>query len=411
MLPLFFLKIDQFYLGIFLYFVVFDKNDMNQKTVKILHVITGLTAGGAERMLYNVISNINKLKFKPVVVSLMDTGIWGDRIEALGIPVHTIGMPSGKPTPAGFWRFINLVRQIKPDLIQGWMYHGNLAAQLAGIVTLKSVPVLWNIRHSLYSLSEEKLSSAAVIKILTPLSSFPKKILYNSQIGSIQHEKFGYQGNKTLIIPNGFDTEIFKPSFESRISVRKELFLNEDTILIGRISRYDRMKDFPNFLHAAALLLKEYPSVHFLLAGDQVNWENQMLHQLIHQLGITKHVHLLGERLDIPRLTASLDIASSSSAYGEAFPNIIGEAMACSVPCVVTDVGDSAWILSNTGKVVPSRDSNALANAWKELVTLDVEGRKALGDLARTRIIENFSLESVVAQYESLYESVLTIDF
>lgn len=386
--------------------------DINScKSFVILHIITGLSTGGAEMMLYKLLSKTNRLRFKPIVVSLIDRGTLSDRIEALGIPVHTIDMQPGMLTPIAIWRFFYTMRQFKPDLVQGWMYHANLAAQLARTLTLKSVPVLWNIRHSLYSLSYEKPGTSAVIKILAQLSSFPAKILYNSKISASQHEQLGYQITKTVVIPNGFNTELFTPSVESRTSIRTELGLANDTFLIGRVSRYHPMKDHANFLHAAALLLKDYPDVHFVLAGEEVNSENQALSKLIHELGIAERIHLLGERQDIPRLTAALDIASSSSFCGEAFPNIVGEAMSCGVPCVVTDVGDSAWIVGNTGQVVPPRDSEALANACKELIVLGSEGREALGKAARARIIESFSLDFVVAQYERLYESVLAKKF
>jgi glycosyltransferase involved in cell wall biosynthesis len=167
------------------------------------------------------------------------------------------------------------------------------------------------------------------------------------------------------------------------------------------------MKDHTNFLHAAALLLKSYPDVHFVLVGREVHTENKVLKNLIQDLGISQHIHLLGERRDMNRLTAALDIACSASAYGEGFPNVIGEAMSCGVPCAVTDVGDSGWIVGNTGRVVPPRSPEALAHAWKELIVLGSEGREILGKAARARIIECFSLDSVVHQYESLYESAL----
>ena len=165
------------------------------------------------------------------------------------------------------------------------------------------------------------------------------------------------------------------------------------------------MKDHANFLRAAALLLKEFPDVHFILIGSGVDRENQVLHQLIQDLGLFNRIHLLGERSDMPCLTTALDIATSASAYGEAFPLVVGEAMSCEVPCAVTDVGDSAWIIGNTGRVVPPRDSEALANAWKDLIELGAKGREALGKAARARIIEHFSLDAVVAQYERLYEN------
>lgn len=374
--------------------------------MKIVYIITGLSTGGAETMLYKLLSKMNRERFSPVVISLIDRGTVGDRIAALDIPVYSIGMQPGMPTPEVIWRFIRQVHQLKPDLIQGWMYHGNLAAQLSGTLTLKSVPILWNIRQSLYSLSYEKPGTSAVIKLLAQLSRFPKKILYNSKTSANHHENLGYQVAKTLVIPNGFDTEVFTPSFESRISIRKELGVTNDILLIGLVGRYHPMKDHANFLHAAALLLKNYSDVQFVISGGGVDWHNQTLCKLIHDLGLVERIHLLGERHDMPCLTASLDIASCSS-YAEGFANVIGEAMSCGLPCVVTDVGDSGWIVGNTGRVVPPRDSEALANAWKELIDLGSLGRETLGSAARERIIEYFSLDSVVAQYERLYESVL----
>lgn len=376
--------------------------------IVLLYIITGLFTGGAERMLYNLLSKINRERYNPAVVSLMDRGTWGDRIEALGIPVHTVGMkPGTPPTPDVVWRLIQKVRQIKPNLIQGWMYHGNLAGQFGSSFALSKTPVLWSIHHSIASLNSEKKMTIALIQLSKLFSKFPSRVVFVSQTSKTQHEKLGYCSENSSVIPNGFDTSLFIPSVESRLTVRSELGLPENILLIGLIARYHPMKDHDNFLRSAALLLKDHPNVHFILVGTRVERENQVLFQLIQELGLASQVHLLGERNDIPRITAALDIASSASAYGEAFPLSVGEAMSCGIPCVVTDVGDSGWIVNNTGRVVPSHNPEALANAWKELIELDAKGREVLGKAARKRIIECFALESVVAQYEKLYEDAL----
>lgn len=168
--------------------------------MKILYATTGLYTGGAERMLYNLLSKINRERFSPVVVSLMDHGTWGDRIAALDIPVHAVGMKPGTPTPMAAWRLIQIVRQLKPNLIQGWMYHGNLAAQLAGIFCSQEIPVLWDIQNSIYSLSDEKRVTAAVIKLCAWLSRFPKKVIFVSQISKTQHEALGYCSENLSLI-------------------------------------------------------------------------------------------------------------------------------------------------------------------------------------------------------------------
>jgi len=305
--------------------------------IGIVHIITGLNSGGAEAMLNKLLSRMDKEVFDLQVVSLTGRGTYGEKIESLGVKVYALCMKRGRFSIIGFCRLIKLLRDLKPDLLQGWMYHGNLAAQLASFFIKWQVPVLWNIRHSLYSFAYEKKGTAIVIKICRYLTGFPRRIVYNSKTSAEQHEYLGYRGDKRIIIPNGFDVNLFSPSIESGKAVRHELDVSSDTLLIGLIGRYHPMKDHTNFLQAASLLLKDYSNVHFLLAGTQVDGRNERLNQVINNLNISTNVHLLGERIDVPRLTAALDIASSSS-YAEAFSNVIGEAMGCGVPCVVTDV-------------------------------------------------------------------------
>ncbi|MEP0755441.1 glycosyltransferase [Trichocoleus sp. Lan] len=372
----------------------------------IAFIITGLGTGGAEMMLYKLLSRINREEFNPVLISLMDRGTLGERIAALDIPVHTIGMQHGIPTLASIGRLIRTVRQIKPHLIQGWMSHGNLAAQLVNIFLPGQVPVAWNIRHSALSLSDTKVKTILIIKILSYLSYFPKRVIYACKVGADEHYKIGYCNKKNIIISNGFDTELFTPSLEARATVRLELNLAEESFMIGLVGRFHPMKDHENFLKAAALLVKIKPDVKFVLAGQGVDWQNQLLCRLIQELGIYPYVHLLGERQDVPRLTAALDIASCSS-YCEGFPNVIGEAMSCGVPCVVTDVGDAAWIVGETGCVVPPSNPEALSRGWLQLMEIGAKGRYELGRKARERIKEKFSLESIVKQYEETYKQVI----
>jgi glycosyltransferase involved in cell wall biosynthesis len=381
--------------------------ETNSRKIKLLHIITGLSTGGVEMKLFNLLSRMRCDRFEPVVISLMNTDTMiGRRIEELGIPIYSLDMKVGMlPNPITVWRLVNIVRKMQPDLIHGWMYHGILAAEVANIFSTNQFTI-WEIQTTIYSLQHEKKMSAIIIKICALLSKLPARIVFVSQTSKLQHEALGFYTNNNCLLPNGFDTSLFSPSVESKLDVRKELALPKESLLIGLFCRYHPMKDHANCIKAAALLLKNYPDVHFLLAGTNVTRDNQTLNELIQELGIREQIHLLGERSDITRLSAALDIDSSSSAYGEAFPMVIGEAMSCGVPCVVTDVGDSARIVDNTGYVVPPREPQALANAWQKMIELGSEGRKALGQAARKRIIENFSLDFVVAEYESLYESV-----
>lgn len=373
--------------------------------MKIAHVITSLDKHGAQMMLYKVLSSMNRSRFDSVVISLADGGALRDKFTALGVAVHSIGMKKGVPTPGSIYRFTRLMKRIEPDLIQGWMYHGNLAAQLAAALSHRRAPVLWNIRGSSYDLKLGKPATAAVIWLGGKLSSLPNMIINNSLMSAVKHEEIlGYRADKRVIIPNGFDTDGFAPSAEARAGLRIELGLSGDAMLIGLLARFHPMKDHANFLQAAALLLKHYPQTHFVMSGDGVDHNNEELREMVSKLSIAERVHLLGERSDMSRIAAALDIAALSSAYGEGFPNVIGEAMACAVPCVVTDVGDSAFVVGETGRVVQPRDSHALANALGELIEMGEAARRELGRAARQRVLERFSIETIADKYESLYQ-------
>ena len=374
---------------------------------KILFISTGLGTGGAETMLYQILSRIDRTKFEPIVVSLMGIDTYGKSIEALNVPVHTLEPNPGQLPVHKIRQLSRIIHQQQPDLIQGWMYHGNLAAQFSSLISGKKIPVLWSIHHSLHSLGSEKLLTQALIRLGGLTAQLVSKIAFVSQKSREQHQKLGYPAENSCSIPNGFDISSLKPSATIREQFRQELGLASESMLIGLIARYHPMKDHANFLKAAGILLTEFPDTNFLLVGTDVDRQNHRLTNLISELNIGDRVHLLGERRDIPKIVPALDIMTSSSAFGEAFPLVIGEAMSCGVPCVVTDIGDSASIVGDSGIVVSPKNPQALANGWKNLILLGTEARKALGVKARQKVIEHYSLDTVVAQYEELYHLVL----
>jgi glycosyltransferase involved in cell wall biosynthesis len=377
--------------------------------MKILHIISGLPIGGAEMMLYKLLSVIDRDIFEPVVISLTDYGSLGNNIKNLNIPVYKMEMNAGFPNPFKVWCFIKLIRKINPKLVQGWMYHGNLAALLAKWVLPNYVPLLWNIRHTPDDLKKEKRTTARIIRLGARLSSHPDRIIYNSKVSEQKHELLGYDNKNKSIIPNGFNCEQFKPFDNAKSKLRHSLGLKKDTLLIGLVARYHIMKDHVGFLHSAGKLNKTYPEIHFVLVGQGVDKNNHLLIKFIEDLKIRKNIHLLGKRMDMDEITAGLDIACSSSSWGESFSNAIGEAMACGIPCIVTDVGDSAWIVGETGIVVKPGDRKAFTDAMRTLIKMRPEERLGLGKLARNRIINHFSLDLVVKQYEDMYQNLLNM--
>lgn len=373
-----------------------------------MFIITGLSTGGAETMLLKLLFGINRERFSPVVISLTDKGTIGPHIEALNIPLYSLGMWRNLPTPIALLRLACIVHKEKPQIIQGWMYHGNFVAQLSSLFAQCKTPIIWNIRGTHTNLKLEPILTALVIWLGARLSGLPTYIINNSRNSALAHQQWlGFRGDKWRIIPNGFDTTLFSPSESARKHIIAYLGLLDSDLVIGLMGRYHPMKDHAGFLHSAKITMRKYPNVHFLLVGSGVDKNNPTLMQIINDLKLNGNIHLLGEQSDMPSITATIDIACSSSLYGEGFSNAIGEAMSCAVPCVVTDVGDSAWIVGETGRVVPPGNPEAMANALSELIAMGADGRKSLGIMARQRAIDNFSIVSVVRQYEMLFEEVL----
>ena len=357
-------------------------------------------------MLYRLLSHCDRDRFQFAVISLMDRGILGDRIEALNIPVYSLNINPKSPSLQAIAQLLKLVRSLQPDIIQGWMYHANLAALLSHLFYHKYC--IWCIHNSLYSLEYEKKRTTAIALMSSLLSHFVNQTIFVSQIGRSQHLKLGYSKSKSVTIPNGVDTDLFMPSLEVRKRVREELKLSENSIIIGIIARFHPQKDHFTFLQAAHLLLKNIKNtdIHFLLCGQGCDRDNLTLTQLIETLDLASSIHLLGQRNDVDRIMTALDIVTSSS-FTEALPNVITEAMSCSIPCVVTDVGDCADLVSHTGKIIPSKNPEALARGWRELIALGDEERRKLGRLARQRIKDSFSLEIAIQKYEKMYRKFI----
>jgi len=372
-------------------------------SVLVTHIITDVYTGGAEIMLLKLLLHIDRERFASRVISLTTGGPIGDRLEGLGIPVQALGMRPGFPDAGAVLRLAGWLRGNPSSLVQTWMYHadlvGGIAARLAGCG-----PVIWGIRNSNLDVLHSRRSTRWTVKICAFLSNkIPARIVSCSETARRIHVNLGYAVDKMLVIPNGFDLDLFRPDPQGRASVRQELGLSPETRLVGLVARFDPQKDHQTFIQAAAEVRARYTGVEFLLCGDGITWENARLAGWIEERGLGDCFHLLGRREDIPRLSAALDVACSSSAYGEAFPNVLGEAMACGVPCVVTDVGDSAYIVGETGKVVPPRDYRALAGALLELLALPPDKRVELGVEARKRTQQSFDIHAVVHHYEQLY--------
>jgi glycosyltransferase involved in cell wall biosynthesis len=378
------------------------------RALRIAFVATCLDTGGAEVMLWKLLSRIDRARFDPCVIALSgEQTSMVPAFRALGLDCEVLAWRKAREPLGGIRRLAKTLRARDPDIVQGWMYHGNVAATLGAAWARLDAPVLWNIRASLMERRFEKRLTRLLIRLGGKLSSTPAAIVNNSEASAVQHETLmGYDPRNRVVLPNGFDTDKFRPSASIRGALRDALAVDSDALLVGLVARYHPMKGHALFLRAAAIVSRDQPLAQYVLVGEGVDADNPELGRLIQEYGLEGRVHLLGVRDDMHAITPALDVLVCASSSGEGFPNVLGEAMCCAVPCVATDVGDSAAIVGDTGIVVPAGDAEALAKGILTLTAIGRAGREELGERARRRAIEQFSLNAIVRRYENLYSSV-----
>jgi glycosyltransferase involved in cell wall biosynthesis len=375
---------------------------VGEARIKVLHLISTLDVGGAEQNLLRLISTMDKSTFQNHVVCMKKPGIVGQKLEKTGTPVYSLNMKKGVPDIRAVLRLRFLARLMRPDIIQCWMYHANLM----GLTIPNRARILWNIRCSDLDLSLYGTVYRFTVMAGAKLSQIPYAVAANSMAGKHVHERLGYHPKKWVIIPNGFDTEIFKPDPNARFHVRAELGIPDDALVIGLIGRFDPMKDHPSFFAASTSFLKSYPHTHFILAGKGVTNENPQIRNQLGQDTTLEKFHLLGERDDIPYILAAMDIATSSS-LSEGFPNAIGEAMASGTPCVATDTGDTSLLMGDTGLLVNRKSPQELCSAWDTIARMTPGERLNMGSRARERIIHQYSQDNTTHRYEELYRQMI----
>jgi glycosyltransferase involved in cell wall biosynthesis len=379
--------------------------------LRLAHVITSLDVGGAERVLVRVARGLGARGFEQVVVSLKPPGAFAEDLRAAGIPIHSTGMAPDRVlvgSTLGAGRLVGLLRRLRPEVVQTWMYHadvvGGVAARLSGIRR-----TYWNVRHADLPLEGYGRVTAGIARASVPLSRrVPERIVVNSVAGRDAHADRGYPPEKMVVVPNGVPVPSVGGATRDR--VRAQLRIPPDGVIVTHVGRFHEQKDHPGLLRAAATVCRSHPEVVFVLCGTAVTPANQALSTLVRTHGLDGKVRLLGARDDVDTIHAATDVAVCSSAYGESFPNAILEAMAAGVPVVTTDVGDCAHIVGGTGRVVPPRDPEALAGAIGAFVAAGAERRRAQGRRARHRVEERFSLERMVERYAALYEAAVTPD-
>lgn len=370
----------------------------------IVHVITGLNRGGAEHALYRLLTQ-EPDPSRVRVVSLSDGGLFQSRLEALGVSVTCLHLRPLFPSPLKWWRLVGLLKKWRPRVVQTWMYHadllGGLAARAAG------VPACWGIRNSGLSPRRSKWSTRLVATICAQISSkVPARAISCSARAAETHRKLGY-AVPFEIVPNGLDVSAWAPNPEQRSAARESLGYGERDFVFAHAARDDPQKDHGGLALAFNQLHAATPQVRLLMCGKGLVAGSGYFDKLPFTSEARAAVLALGPRDDLPWLWQAADAFVLSSSFGEAFPNVVVEAMASGLPCVVTDVGDAADIVGATGYVVPPGDPAALSIAMRNITDLPAEERERRGRAARERVQARFTLPKMAEGFRRVWDAVI----
>lgn len=369
---------------------------------KVIHVITCLDEGGAEGALFRLCTYDKQ--HRHVVVSLRDAGKYGPLLEDAGIGVHCLNMSAGRVSLNGLAKLYRLLRDQRPDVMQTWLYHADLIGGLVG--RLAGVPhIVWGIRHSNLTPGTVKRSTIWIARICSLLSRrVPSSIVCCSQQAAVAHAQLGYAREKIRTIPNGYDLTRLRPDSDAGAQLRAELKLPQCKPVIGMVARFDVQKDHGNLIAALGELKRRGRDFHCLLVGGNMTMDNAVLSKLVVKHDVAERITMLGRRNDILAVMNALDLHVLSS-QGEAFPNVLAEAMSCGTPCVTTDVGDAAHIVAETGWVVPPQDPSRLADGIEAalLCLASSSPWAARKHAARERIEANFTIERMVGLYNEAW--------
>jgi glycosyltransferase involved in cell wall biosynthesis len=370
------------------------------KNFTILHIITGLKVGGAENALHRLIVN-SPNNYKHEVLCLTTGGSMHTVFLESKIKVITLDFKASFFHSLIF--LIKFIRAKKPDIVQTWLYHANLIGGIVARITGVKV-VIWGLRGTAIPQSVFSIHSL-IIRLGSFFSYFiPSSIVCNAKTVSEFHIKKGYCKNKIDIINNGFN--LHKESMNKEKLLNKIDELDSNSLIIGTVGRYDKLKDYPNMINAFSIIMKDHPNVHLLMVGRGLDSSNsELISMLSNSIDISK-VHLLGERSGISDYLSIMDIFCLSS-RNEGFPNVVAEAMLMKIPCVVTDAGDAASLVSDIGILVPVEDHIKLALGLKYMIEIGNEKRKKIGELSHLHIKLNYSIEKNISQFGKLYMKLI----
>lgn len=355
-----------------------------QTNLSSIFILTrSLNVGGAERQVSVLAKALHKKGYKVTICVFYSGGALEEGLLQSGVSIYSLHKKGRWDLLGWFSRYLKAIRVVNPDVVYSFLTTSNIVAILGRVFVSK--PVVWGIRASNMKFSSYDWLAGLSAWFERKLSRYVQTIIFNSWFSRNYHESLGYFLNHAVVIPNGIDTETFKVDLNSRKAIRYQLGIPEDAMVVGMLARVDPMKDYETYVMAVRALCSEYKNLYFIAAGagtDTALWSSVSPQFL--RLGIWK---------DVCGLLNALDIMVLCSAFGEGFSNSLGEAMACGIPTVATDVGDAAFIVGDQGVIIPPQNPQALIEAIKfQMKQLPSK------DEIRNRILEKFSVSQMVDQ-------------
>lgn len=370
----------------------------------VVHVIIGLNVGGAELMLKRLIESTKQEDVIHKVVSLTSLGVIGSSLKDNGITVISLGLNSVLGLPLVFFRLRKLLNDFRPDIVHTWMYHADLIGGVAAY-SLGIKNIIWGVRSTDITKGGSKVT-LVIRKLCAFLSSvIPKRILFAAKGSRDVHLGVGYDPLLMQVIPNGYDLSCYTGNKSAGKVLRQSLGIYDNELVFISIGRYSPVKDHATFIRSACLLLEQHNNIKFMMLGRDITIENDVLMSIINAKGFSDKFMMLGERPDVPVCLAASDIFCLHSVT-EGFPNVLAEAMASSLVCVATDVGDAAMLLNTPSMVVTPSCPKQLAEVMSKALNKTYSERERIGHINCNRIYESFSMQVVSGQYLKLYQEL-----
>jgi glycosyltransferase involved in cell wall biosynthesis len=349
--------------------------------LSIFILIRSLDVGGAERQVCVLARALHQQGYKVTIGLFYSGGILEKKLRDEGVAVYPLYKKGRWDLVGWFWQYLKAIREVNPDVIYSFLTTSNIVAITGRLFIQK--PVVWGIRASIVNLNEYDWLAKLTAWVEKRLSRFVKTIIFNANFSREYHQSLGYCLTNAVVIPNGIDTNVYRPASASdRYKIRTALNIPKEAIVIGMIARVDPMKDYETFLSAVRVLTSHHPNLYFIVAGAGTNTASW------HPL--PPRFLRLGVREDVSEILNAMDIMVLSS-LGESFPNVIGEAMACGIPTIATDVGDAAYIIGDQGIIIPPRNPKALIQAIEAMMQ-DTSSH----DMIRNRIVSHFDVPQMV---------------